>query len=87
MFVEFSSSNLNVSASDDSLTVTLVSSGNTLSESFIIGVIAEADNATESPAAGMYVVYVVKVISRHDNLYIYLYMLSSRDFVYGTVHI
>ena len=76
-----------MSTSDDSLTVTLVSSANTLSESFIIGVIAEADNSTESPATGTYVVYVIKVISRHDYLYIYLYMLSSRDFVYGTVHI
>ena len=34
--------------------VTLVTSANTLSQLFIIGVIAEADNSSESPATGMW---------------------------------
>ena len=53
IFVEFSSSNLSVLASSIPLMVTLVLSENTLSQSFIIGVIAEADNSSESPATGM----------------------------------
>ena len=51
--VEFSSSNINVSASDGSVMIALVISENTLSQSFIIGVIAEADNSSESPATGI----------------------------------
>ena len=51
--VEFSSSNISVSASNASVMIALVISENTLSQSFIIGVIAEADNSSESPAIGM----------------------------------
>jgi len=52
--VEFSSSDFTISELAGSLTVTLVSSGNTPSNSFIIGVIAEATNSTvaASPATG-----------------------------------
>ena len=42
-----------MSASDGSVIITLVTSINILSQSFIIGVIAEADNSSESPATGM----------------------------------
>ena len=65
IFVEFSSANLSVLRTNDSLMVTLISSGNTLSESFIIGVIAEADNSSKSPATGTYVVYIFEVINRN----------------------
>ena len=34
--------------------ITLVASTNTLSQSFIIAVIAEVDNSSESPATGMH---------------------------------
>ena len=54
IIVEFSNANLSVLASNRSLVVTLVTPVNTLSQSFIIGVIAEADNSSESPAIGMY---------------------------------
>jgi len=52
--VDFSSSDFTVSELDGSLTVTLVSSGNIPSNSFIIGVIAETTNSTAaaSPATG-----------------------------------
>ena len=64
--VEFSSSNLSVLVSNRSLVVTLVTSANTLSQSFIIGVIAEADNSSESPATGMYC--IVCCLSNKRNL-------------------
>ena len=41
-----------MSASRRSLMVTLVASANTLFQSFVIGVIAEADISSESPATG-----------------------------------
>ena len=33
------------------------------SQSFIIGVIAEADNSSEYPATGSYVIYVCKLLN------------------------
>ena len=55
-FVDFSSSNFTVHVSKlaCSLVVTLVSSGKIRSQSFIIGIIAEADNSSEFPATGSY---------------------------------
>ena len=47
-FVEFSSADLTVPKSADLLVVRLVSSDVLLSESFIVGVIAEADNPESS---------------------------------------
>ena len=51
--MDFSSSNFTVSKSAGSLVVTLVSSGKIPTQSFIIGVIAEADNSSVFPATGM----------------------------------
>ena len=61
--VEFSSSKFNASKSAGSLVVTLVTSTIMSSQSFIIGVIAEADNSTEYPAIGSYVIYVCKLLN------------------------
>ena len=55
--MDFSSTNFTVSKSAGSLVVTLVSSGNIPSQSFIIGIIAEADDLSAFPAAGTYKVY------------------------------
>ena len=53
-FVDISSSSFNVSKSAGILVVTLVSL-KALSQSFIVGIIAEADNSSVFPAAtGMY---------------------------------
>ena len=52
-FVDFSSTNFTASESVGSLVVTLVSSGNIPSQSFIIGIIAEADNSSEFHATGI----------------------------------
>lgn len=46
------SSKFNVSQSVGSLVVTLVTSTIMPSQSFIIGIIAEADNSSEHPATG-----------------------------------
>ena len=51
--MDFSSTNFTVSKSAGSLVVTLVSSGNIPSQSFIIGIIAEAGNSSEFSATGM----------------------------------
>ena len=51
--MDFSSSNFTVSKSAGSLVVSLVSSGKIPSQSFIIGIIAEADNSSLFPATGM----------------------------------
>ena len=56
-FIDFSSANFTVSKSTGSFVVTLVSSGNIPSQSFIIGIIAEADNSSEFPATGMVYIY------------------------------
>ena len=61
--VEFSSSKFNVLKSAGSLVVTLVTSTIMSSQSFIIGVIAEADNSSEYPATGSYVIYVCKLLN------------------------
>ena len=53
--MDFSSSKFNVSKSAGSLVVTLVTSTIMSSQSFIIGVFAEADNSSDYPATGSYV--------------------------------
>ena len=57
-FVDFSSSNFTVSKLAGSLIVTLVSSGKVPSQSFIIGIIAEADNTSVFPATGKKFIFV-----------------------------
>ena len=64
--MDFSLSNFTVSKSAGSLVVTLVSSGKTPSQSFIIGIIAEADNSSVFPATGTklnFVNYKQKIVS------------------------
>ena len=61
-FVEFSSSKFNILKSSGSLVVTLVTSTMS-SQSFIIGVIAEADNSSEYSATGSYVIFVCKLLN------------------------
>ena len=51
--MNFSATTYDVSKSAGSLVVTLVTSTIMSSQSFIIGVIAEADNSSEYPAIGM----------------------------------
>ena len=53
--MDFSSSNFFVSKSATSLSVTLISLGKIPSQSFTVGIIAEADNSSNYPAIGMYV--------------------------------
>ena len=59
--MDFSLSNFTVSKSAGSFVVTLVSSGKIPSQSFIIGVIAEADNSSVFPATGTYEQKVVSI--------------------------
>ena len=61
IFVDFSSSNFTVSKSAGSLVVTLASSGKIPTQSFIIGIIAEADNSSVFPATGKKFIYEHKV--------------------------
>ena len=61
--VEFSSSKYNALKSAGSLVITLVTSTIMSSQSFIIGVIAEADNSSEYPATGSYVIYACKLLN------------------------
>ena len=62
-FVDFSSSNFTVSKSAGSLVVTLASSGKIPSQSFIIGIIAEADNSSVFPATGKKFFCKCKIVS------------------------
>ena len=57
-FVDLSSSNFTVSKSAGSLVVILVSSGKVPSQSFIIGIIAEADISSLFPATGKKFIFV-----------------------------
>ena len=59
--MDFSSSNFTVSKSAGSLVVTLVSSGKVPSQSFIIGIIAEADNSSVFPATGKKFIFEHKI--------------------------
>ena len=60
--MNFSATKYDVSKSAGSLVVTLVTSTIMSSQSFIIGVIAEADNSSEYPATGSYL--IVELFSR-----------------------
>ena len=66
--MDFSSSKFNVSQSAGSLVVTLVTSTIISSQSFIIGVIVEADNSSEYPATGRYLCKLLNDICKRINL-------------------
>ena len=76
--MDFSVSNFTVSKSAGSLLVTLVSSGKIPTQSFIIGIIAEADNFSVFPATGMklnFVNYKQKIVNSECPIIFFFIMI------------